>query len=539
MGVPSYFSYLIRNHREMLIKLFNFKKQINNLYFDSNSIIYDGLRFLSKDYKRYKNDNDFERDLINLVCKHLEDYIAEIKPNKRVMIAFDGVAPVAKLEQQRTRRHKSMLEKKVMDKIYGEKKEWNKTAITPGTNFMKKLNQTVGMHFNGNEKKYGVEKIIFSGSDDRGEGEHKLFDYIRSHANEHAHEVSVVYGLDADLIMLCLNHLRISKNIYLYRETPEFVKSIDKTINPNESYLLDIPLLSQRIILEMNDYKTPNSIQEVNKLYDYIFLCFFLGNDFMPHFPSVNIRTSGIEIMMNAYKEVIGNSNNNLTNGQEIYWNNVKKLVKFLADNEYDNLIKEYKIRNKWEKRSFPCKTEEEKFKRYLHIPIKNRELEKYINPYENFWQKRYYESLFNCDESFDLKKRASLNYMEGLEWVTNYYTKGCIDWRWHYKYNYPPLFKDLFKFIPQWDSVMIQPNTHTNVIPEVQLAYVLPVESLDLISHNIGKKLIEQKNEYYAEQYNINWAFCKFMWESHLELPYIDLDDLEEFVISHIDDEI
>ena len=539
MGVPSYFSYLIRNHREMLIKLFNFKKQINNLYFDSNSIIYDGLRFLSKDYKRYKNDNDFERDLINLVCKHLEDYIAEIKPNKRVMIAFDGVAPVAKLEQQRTRRHKSMLEKKVMDKIYGEKKEWNKTAITPGTNFMKKLNQTVSMYFNGNEKKYGVEKIIFSGSDDRGEGEHKLFDYIRNHANEHAHEVSVVYGLDADLIMLCLNHLRISKNIYLYRETPEFVKSIDKTINPNESYLLDIPLLSQRIILEMNDYKTPNSIQEVNKLYDYIFLCFFLGNDFMPHFPSVNIRTSGIEIMMNAYKEVIGNSNNNLTNGQEIYWNNVKKLVGFLADNEYDNLIKEYKIRNKWEKRSFPCKTEEEKFKRYLHIPIKNRELEKYINPYENFWQKRYYESLFNCDESFDLKKRASLNYMEGLEWVTNYYTKGCIDWRWHYKYNYPPLFKDLFKFIPQWDSVMIQPNTHTNVIPEVQLAYVLPVESLDLISHNIGKKLIEQKNEYYAEQYNINWAFCKFMWESHLELPYIDLDDLEEFVISHIDDEI
>ena len=539
MGVPSYFSYLIRNHREMLIKLFNFKKQINNLYFDSNSIIYDGLRFLSKDYKRYKNDNDFERDLINLVCKHLEDYIAEIKPNKRVMIAFDGVAPVAKLEQQRTRRHKSMLEKKVMDKIYGEKKEWNKTAITPGTNFMKKLNQTVGMHFNGNEKKYGVEKIIFSGSDDRGEGEHKLFDYIRNHANEHAHEVSVVYGLDADLIMLCLNHLRISKNIYLYRETPEFVKSIDKTINPNESYLLDIPLLSQRIILEMNDYKTPNSIQEVNKLYDYIFLCFFLGNDFMPHFPSVNIRTSGIEIMMNAYKEVIGNSNNNLTNGQEIYWNNVKKLVGFLADNEYDNLIKEYKIRNKWEKRSFPCKTEEEKFKRYLHIPIKNRELEKYINPYEKFWQKRYYESLFNCDESFDLKKRASLNYMEGLEWVTNYYTKGCIDWRWHYKYNYPPLFKDLFKFIPQWDSVMIQPNTHTNVIPEVQLAYVLPVESLDLISHNIGKKLIEQKNEYYAEHYNINWAFCKFMWESHLELPYIDLDDLEEFVISHIDDEI
>ena len=41
MGVPSYFSYLIRNHKDMLIKLFNFKKEINNLYFDSNSIVYD------------------------------------------------------------------------------------------------------------------------------------------------------------------------------------------------------------------------------------------------------------------------------------------------------------------------------------------------------------------------------------------------------------------------------------------------------------------------------------------------------------------
>ena len=75
--------------------------------------------------------------------------------------------------------------------------------------------------------------------------------------------------------MLCLNHLRISKQIYLYRETPEFVKSIDNSINANESYLLDVPYLAQKIIYEMNGYKNPNSVQETNKLYDYIFLCFF------------------------------------------------------------------------------------------------------------------------------------------------------------------------------------------------------------------------------------------------------------------------
>jgi len=154
----------------MLIKIINFKKQINNLYFDSNSIIYDCLRILSKEYESYSSDDKFENDLIELVCKEIEKYIYEITPTKRVMIAFDGVAPVAKLEQQRTRRHKSMLEKKIHESIFGNKKEWNKTAITPGTNFMTKLNTNIDSYFKGQEKKYGVEQIIFSGSDKPGEG---------------------------------------------------------------------------------------------------------------------------------------------------------------------------------------------------------------------------------------------------------------------------------------------------------------------------------------------------------------------------------
>ena len=174
------------------------------------------------------------------------------------------------------------------------------------TNFMDKLNNGVLIiTYKGKEKTYNIKQFIFSGSDEPGEGEHKLFQHIRENEKlRHQKEVTVIYGLDADLIMLCLNHLRISKQIYLYRETPEFVKSINRDINPNESYLLDIPLLSQEIIMEMNNGKKPSSKQETNKLYDYIFLCFLLGNDFLPHFPAMNIRTNGIDIMLEAYKHI-------------------------------------------------------------------------------------------------------------------------------------------------------------------------------------------------------------------------------------------
>ena len=530
MGVPSYFSYLIRNHKDMLIKLFNFKKEINNLYFDSNSIVYDVLRMLIKDYENYKNDDKFEDDLILGVCKQLDAYIDEIKPNNQVFIAFDGVAPVAKLEQQRTRRYKSMIEKKIFNNLFGEKNEWNKTAITPGTNFMEKLNKGVSNYYKGKEKSYNIKKFIFSGSDEPGEGEHKLFQHIRDNSKRHQKEVTVIYGLDADLIMLCLNHLRISKQIYLYRETPEFVKSINSSINPNESYLLDIPLLSQEIIMQMNNGKKPSSKVETNKLYDYIFLCFFMGNDFLPHFPSMNIRTNGIDIMMEAYKHINKSGKTNLTDGTKICWKNVYKLVKFLGENEYNNLINEYKIRDKWEKRSFPSKTEEDKKNRYLCIPIKNRSIEKYIDPYTSMWQKRYYEMLFNNGDSNYFKKQVCLNYMEGLEWVMNYYTIGCIDWRWSYNYNYPPLLNDLFRFIPRFDSKMIKDNTNKPVSRKVQLSYVLPPESLTLIP-DIGNKLQDKFPHFYDESPNMVWAFCKYIWETHLDLPHIDLEELEEFV--------
>ena len=270
MGIPSYFSHIVRNHSE-IIKRLDKLKSINNIYLDSNSIIYDTLRIISKEYTG--NDDAFEELLIQGVINKLDEYLHFIKPTGVVFIAFDGVAPVAKLEQQRTRRYKSYLLNDIRSKLDPTTENvWDKTAITPGTNFMKKLGEGITGHYIHGEKSYGANQIIVSTSQEPGEGEHKIFQYIRNRPKYHEKTNTLVYGLDADLIMLCLNHLPISKHIYLYRETPEFIKSINSDLEPNEAYFLDIPELANVILQDMNGYGKIDSKEKYNRLYDYIFI---------------------------------------------------------------------------------------------------------------------------------------------------------------------------------------------------------------------------------------------------------------------------
>ena len=136
MGLPSYFSFIVKNHTNIVKKLHTLNKNINNFYLDSNSIIYDSLRNLEN---TFDGDNEkFELQLLKNICDKIDEYILTIKPNKRVFIAFDGVAPVAKLEQQRTRRYKSYLLKFLKNKLSKQNDLWDKTSITQGTECMKK-----------------------------------------------------------------------------------------------------------------------------------------------------------------------------------------------------------------------------------------------------------------------------------------------------------------------------------------------------------------------------------------------------------------
>tara|TARA_B100001093_G_scaffold428646_1_gene423533 strand:+ start:159 stop:1718 length:1560 start_codon:yes stop_codon:yes gene_type:complete len=518
MGIPSYFVHIVKNYPNIIKQYKPNTIAIHNLYIDSNSIIYDAIQNVV--YK--KNDDNYENKIIKWTCDRLLYYINNISPLDKVFIAFDGVSPIAKLEQQRNRRYKTWYTNDFLNKNDSEKAEiWDTTAITPGSQFMKLLSKKIHDNI-----KIDKLNIIISTSNNPGEGEHKIFDYLRNNEEYHSQTNTVVYGLDADLIMLSLIHLKITPNIYLFRETPHFINSINSSLQPNSLYMLDIYELNEKLNIEMHN------IQDKICTLDYIFICFLLGNDFMPHFPSLNIRTNGINYILNSYNKLFSNNKDKLINNNKINWKNLKKLIIDLSLTEESDAMAEMKSRNKLEKNLKLKYPDINTMESLMSMPLLDRKIEKYINIGDEGWQYRYYKELFGIEITDSRRQEICLNYLEGLEWNFKYYINGCPDWNWYYKYHYPPLLCDLVKYIPEFDTTFIANNSNKAIDPLVQLAYVLPRNSLHLLPEKIYLKLINNYDNLYKLDNNITYAFCRYLWEGHVNLPNIDIKILEKICL-------
>jgi 5'-3' exonuclease len=214
-----------------------------------------------------------------------------------------------------------------------------------------------------------------------------------------------------------------------------------------------------------------------------------------------------------------------IENGQ-IVWNNLRPLIALLAKCEHTWLLEEYKMREKWDKHFWPQKTEQEREDHFMSTPVIFRAEEKYICPSEVFWEKRYYSILF--DKNIEIENVA-INYLEGLEWVYKYYTSGCPDWKWKYNYHYPPLFTDLFQYIPYGEErELILPNNNKSFLPYTQLAYVLPPEQFTLLPNKNKEYLLDNFPQHYGKM-QFQWAFCRYFWEAHSVGLHMDLDLLEK----------
>ena len=519
MGIPSYFSYIIKNYSNIICEYNRVNNTpFGNLFMDCNSIIYDVFRKIEMQQPDLLLHNDaLESEIINKVISCIHEYVYYIKPTDCLYIAFDGVAPFAKMDQQRIRRYKNSSPSAT---------SWSTSNITPGTSFMDKLSKNVRKTFSGMQEYYRIRKIIVSGSDEPGEGEHKMFQYIRDNIHTSSDKKCAVYGLDSDLIMLALFHCKHFQHLYIFRETPAFGKQLFPDtieLKENECHFLDIPLLAKCIIQELKC-----TTFDSHRIYDYVFLCFFLGNDFLPHFPSLNIRTNGIDTLIQTYTKLFGKHPDRyfVSHSLEIQWRHVYSFVYELAKYETERIMGETTMREKWGKRKWDTDTDEGRDFLTQSVPVIYRSEETYIDPSNKFWQNRYYRCLF--DETTQ-RKSVCVNYIEGLEWVFRYYTQNCPHWKWKYNYSYPPLLKDLVTHVPKTDTSFINSNHSSNTpFPsQIQLCYVLPKHQHSLLPLKFQELFKTNYHECFVDTFDYRWAFCRYLWEAHPILPPISTETL------------
>ena len=503
MGIPSFFSYILKNNKQVFTNV----KSIDALMMDCNSIIYD----IVKNNKELTNHTE----IYQLVCEKIDAYIELLEPSTLVYISFDGVVPLAKMEQQRQRRFRSSIEKELLCKTSSG---FNTIQITPGTKFMNGLDVFVENYFKNNKM------IIFSGSTEKGEGEHKIFNYLKEGTLRSKNVC--VYGLDADLIILSLSNIDYCKNVYLCRELPEELMKY-KHLSWNQmdensvQLFMDMGIYKNIIHSYMCNHKNVN--YNSMKIKDFIFLSFLLGNDFMPHFPFLNIRTNGISVLLEAYNKVF-TTTETIMKSNEIQWRQVKKLFTELQKGMYDEFKKEYFYHERSKKRNVP-KTKEDKL---LYLPYTFDDEMYHIDIKTKGWEKRYYEVLFNNMEDFQNVKKITKNYIEALEWTYDYYQGRKVSWEWKYNYLYAPLYSDIIRMLPDFKVKMIRESTFIPH-PQTLLSYVMPKEGLSYLNKDVFHYMMKNKSTIYnLDCAQLKMAFCKFFWESHLQLEPVNIIALQ-----------
>lgn len=218
MGVPQFFHWLVTHYEKHLLREDYGDVPPDYLYLDFNCGIHpaakqEGIETLDQMY--------------DAVCNYLMKVVKESTPLKMLYIAIDGVAPLAKMKQQRIRRFKVVQDKKELARINARHKKtvddrFDFNMISPGTEFMEKLSMRLKIFIKGEMKrKFPKLKVMLSDASEPGEGEHKIMAHIRDFTQEN--DRIVVYGLDSDLIFLSLLHYR--PNFCLLREKIFFGKS--------------------------------------------------------------------------------------------------------------------------------------------------------------------------------------------------------------------------------------------------------------------------------------------------------------------------
>lgn len=557
MGVPGFFAWLLRKYKHNKNIILNTIKceKVDFLYLDSNCLFHPQcFTVLEKAKKLGITDIDKIEDMMmKRIIKYI-DYLVNIVDPTTTYISVDGVAPMAKINQQRGRRFRSPLETEQRDKIKSKFKLkidniWTNAVITPGTDFMERLHNVIIDYINKSDRKF-----LYSSYHMPGEGEHKILQHIKN--NYIDNQVSVIYGLDADLIFLSLS---INKdNVYLLRENYHFNKNNNKSI-PKELNEDDIinnveedlnyvsidetkDCLNRTVIDEIEDKMGCIYDSEKDFSVDLIFLCYLLGNDFLPHLPSIDIKIGGLGKLINVYVDLFcENGGFDLVydktminqkillaiferlSGSETYYFS-KRLKKHIQD---------HKERKPKREKSYDAAISNlENLKNIkIHDPIKLGEGTPKI------WKYKYYEHYFSATNNQDkLIEDMCKEYIKGIKWVTEYYFNECPCWRWFYPYSHTPFVSDIFYFLQntELDINKFEYEGIDSLPPLTQLLSVLPSNYNNILPKSYQYLTVSDDSpiiDMYPSKIKIDMINQIVLYKCIPILPILDINRIENAI--------
>ena len=458
------------------------------------------------------------------ICSNIDFIFKKVKPVKKLILCVDGPAPLSKQNQQRQRRFRSANENG-NDQGNGfdqGNEKFDPNCLTPGTRFMDSLTKYIEWYIrkqmSDTSSYWNKIEVVFSNEKCAGEGEHKLINYLRKYGD--INDKSCIFGMDADLIMLALGtHL---PNFYILRE--------DTFSSNNDYYLIDVGTVRTKLskLMDWNKYEK----QEFNHRFainDFIFMCFMVGNDFLPHVPSLEIIEGGVDFMLDVYKNV-GEHYGHLTNENETTETTETRVllqkealrVYLGTISQYDKGILENKLLKK--DKFFPDTILENNS--VLRDGLYSLDILGY--------RKQYYEEHFEPNINL---KQLCVDYLEGMQWVLEYYTKGVPDWKWCFKYHYAPfafeLAENLEAFQHKTDHPFSQPST-----PFQQLLCVLPPKSSGLIPEPLSSLLTNPNSslkEFCPATFKVDLSGKRQEWEGTVLLPMVNFKTIENEYNIHI----
>ncbi|XP_069565881.1 5'-3' exoribonuclease 1 [Brachyistius frenatus] len=570
MGVPKFYRWISERYPCLseVVKEHQIP-EFDNLYLDMNGIIHQCS---------HPNDEDVhfrisEEKIFADIFHYLEVLFRIIKPRKVFFMAVDGVAPRAKMNQQRGRRFRSAKEaedkiKKALDKgeVLPTEARFDSNCITPGTDFMARLQEQLKYFVHNKlstDKLWQNVNVYLSGHETPGEGEHKIMEFIRSENTRPGHNPNTrhcLYGLDADLIMLGLTSHE--PNFSLLREEVRFggKKSQKRITAPEETtfHLLHLSLMREYIDYEFSELKNHmGSDYDLERVIDdWILMGFLVGNDFIPHLPHLHINHDALPLLYKTYISVLPRLGGYLNENGHLNLRNFEKYLEKLAEFDREHFSEvfvdlkwfESKVGNKYLNEAAGLAAEKEAA---IKEGNKNEDSalglaaltssqkvtgegkgaaaddeEEEDDMFETEfrqYKRMYYMTKMDVDVVSDefLAKQAKC-YVEGIQWILHYYYHGVQSWSWYYPYHYAPFLSDIRNI----SGLKLTFDFAKPFMPFQQLLAVLPAASMELLPECYRHLMTSENSpiiEYYPLDFKTDLNGKQQEWEAVVLIPFID----------------